>query len=197
MAEPLAPADLEELLFSYAAGTLDAAQRQRVEAMLAADPSLQQQLKWYESVSDAVVDSLPAPGRLPSAEHIAKRIRRKDISSTENTKSWFAWLAPVAAGLIVVQAVAIGVMMMDRREEQAYRSVSPGGQAAKSVVFVIAFNPDTPESKLRALLLKAGATIVEGPKQMGDYRVAVPANKAQYAKQLFEDSGIAEYVRTE
>lgn len=194
MAEPAHAPEIAELLFAYAAGALDEAERARVEAMLDARPALRDELRWYEAVCDGVIDRLPAPRALPSFEQFARRIRKKDNSIKAG---WMAWLRPVAAALIVVQAVAIGVLMNERREAQVYRSVAPTGAQGKAVVFVIAFNPDTPESKVRALLLKAGATIVDGPKQMGDYRVAVPANRAQYAKQLFEDSGIAEYVRTE
>jgi anti-sigma-K factor RskA len=195
MAEPSKSAETEELLFSYAAGTLDEPARAKVESMLAADPALRSQLEWYEAICDGVVDSLPPLGDLPSEERILARTRpRKDISGA-GTGFFSGWMKPAAAALIIAQAVAIGVLLNDRREEQGYRSVAPS--AGKAVVFVIAFNPDTPEAKVRTLLLKAGATIVDGPKQMGDYRVAVPANKAQYAKQLFEGSGITEYVRTE
>jgi anti-sigma factor RsiW len=188
------PSETGDLLFAYAAGALDGTARVRVEAMLDARPELRDELRWYEAVCDGMIDKLPAPRALPSFEQFAKRIRRKDPSSKGG---WLAWLKPVAAALLVMQAVAIGVLLNERREAEVYRSVAPVGGQGKQVVFVIAFNPETPESKVRALLLKAGATIVDGPKQMGDYRVAVPVNRAQYAKQLFEDSGITEYVRSE
>ena len=197
MAEPAQSADVAEMLFSYAAGTLDGPARARVEAMLAADPSLRAQLEWYEAVCDGVVDALPPLKNLPSAEQILARFSRKNNPIEKQSFITWVW-RPAAAMLIVAQAVAIGVLLSERGEEQGYRgyrSVAPS--QGKAVVFVIAFNPDTPESKVRALLIKAGATIVDGPKQMGDYRIAVPLNKAQYAKQLFEDSGIAEYVRAQ
>jgi len=62
---------------------------------------------------------------------------------------------------------------------------------------VIAFDPDTQEAKIRALLLQAGATIIDGPRQLGDYSVSVPANRAQFAQDLFERSGMVEYVRAD
>ena len=196
MAEPMDKAETSDLLFSYAAGALDLEARRRVETMLDADPKLRDELKWYESVCDGVIATLPEPRNLPSVEHIVQKIRRprKDISRTQGV---WAWLMPTAAALVIVQSVAIGYLLSERHDDQQlYRSLAnSAGNEGTPVVFVIAFNPDTPESKVRALLLKAGATIVDGPKQMGDYRVAVPVNRAQYAQQLFQDSGIAEYVR--
>jgi len=197
VAEPMDAMETSDLLFSYAAGTLDPAARQRVEAMLDADPRLRDELKWYEAVCDGVIESLPPLKALPKAEDVLKRTReQKQKRDIPSARGWWAWLMPTAAALIVVQSIAIGYLLGDRQEAQLYRSMAQtGGKEGKPVVFVIAFNPDTPESKVRALLLKAGATIVDGPKQLGDYRVSVPLNRAQYALQLFQDSGIAEYVR--
>ncbi|MBV8031118.1 MAG: hypothetical protein JO035_06385 [Betaproteobacteria bacterium] len=193
MADVLSREERGELLFSYAAGTLDDAARRGVEALLDADPGLRNELAWYEAVCDGVIESLPEPRALPSADDIVDRIGPKRAQAA--APFWRAWLAPAAGALIVVQAVAIGWLASERRETQLYRSAASSRGEAKAVVFVVAFQPETPEAKVRALLVKAGATIVDGPKQMGDYHVAVPANRAQYAQQLFQDSGITEYVR--
>jgi anti-sigma factor RsiW len=187
----------DDLLFAYAAGALDPAGRARVEAMLAADPRLRQRLAWYAAVCDGVTDALPPLANLPAADEIVARIR-----GGARKPGFFAWLAgpalrPVAAFaalLIVVQGAIIGMLAGERAEMQAVRSVA---LPAKTVVLVVAFDPDTPESEIRALLLKAGATIVDGPRQLGDYRIAVPANRAEFARQLFDESGIVEYVRVQ
>ena len=181
-------------LFSYAAGGLDAAGRARIEARLAAEPALRERLAWYEAVCDSFIDTLPPLGALPPVDSILRK--------SKTAPGFFAWLAgpglrpvtAIAAVLIVAQGVVIGWLARPQEETPTVRSVAP---AAKPVIFVVAFDPDTPEAKIRGLLLKAGATIVDGPRQLGDYRVSVPANRAQYAKQLFEESGIAEYVRLE
>jgi hypothetical protein len=135
---------------------------------------------------------------LPSADQIIDRVRGS--TRGKSAGGLLAWLAgpalrPAAAFavvLLVIQAAVIGTLLSERRDTQAVRSTGP---QSKAVVFIIAFDPDTPESQIRTLLLKAGATIIDGPRQLGDYRVSVPANRAEFAKQLFEESGIAEYVR--
>src|SRR3954469_5802318 len=98
MAEPMDAAEISDLLFAYAAGTLDPAARQRVESMLEADPRLRDELKWYEAVCDGVIDSLPPLKSLPSADAVLEKIRgpKKDLSST---RGWWAWLLPTAAAL--------------------------------------------------------------------------------------------------
>jgi anti-sigma-K factor RskA len=189
---------IEDELFSYAAGALDEPARSRVEALLDADPELRARLEWYEAVCDGVVQARPPLQGLPSADRIVARVRGS--ARGRSAGGFLAWLtgpalrpaAAFAAVVVVIQAAVIGTLLGDRSEAPAVRST---GQQAKAVVFVIAFDPDTPESEIRTLLLKAGATIIDGPRQLGDYRVSVPANRAEFARQLFEESGIAEYVR--
>ena len=198
------PEDVSDLLFAYAAGALDEDGRARVEKMLAADPRLRGELAWYEAICARVTETLPQLERLPSADDIVARIRDKRSRGAARAggEGFFAWLAgpalrplaAFAAVLIVAQGAVIAMLAGERAETQAVRSAAPAG---KSVLFVVAFDPDTPESEIRALLLKAGATIVDGPRQLGDYRISVPANRAEFAKQLFEESGITEYVRAQ
>jgi anti-sigma factor RsiW len=194
--------NLDDALFSYAVGTLDPATRARVEAALDADPALRQRLRWYEAVCEQVVDALPPLPSLPAADLIVAQARvARPAQRAAASTGFFAWLAGpalrpaafVAAALIVVQAAMIAGLLGER-ETEAVRALAPGDKAA---VFVIAFDPDTTEADIRSLLLKAGASIIDGPRQLGDYRVSVPANRAEYARSLFEESGIAEYVRAE
>jgi anti-sigma factor RsiW len=195
----MADAELEEQLFAYAAGTLDAAARARVEAALDADPELRRRLRWYEAVCDGMVRRLPEAPSLPSPDVIVAAARAARRNAPQG---FFAWLAgpalrpaaALAALLIVAQAAVITGMVGERAEQEPTRALAPG---EKAVVFVVAFDPAATEADIRALLLKAGGTIIDGPRQLGDYRISVPANRADYAKSLFEESGIAEYVRAE
>jgi len=202
----------EDRLFAYAAGELDEPSRTEVEAMLAADPALRKRLAWYEAVCDGAIESLPEMENLPSAAEVLARVRAASRRGGQQAgkrglgdrgAGFFAWLAgpglrpatAFAAVLFFAQATVIAILATERAETPLVRSIGTG--MSKPAHFVIAFDPAAPESKIRALLLEAGATIVAGPMQLGDYRVSVPANRAQFAQDLFEHSTIVEYLRAE
>jgi hypothetical protein len=197
MPERTEPGSIDERLFAYAAGELDLAARARVEALLEVEPPLRARLAWYEAVCDGVVHTLPALDALPAADEIIKSIRGRTAR-----RGFFAWLAgpalkPAAALvtlLVVVQGAVIAMLALERADTAAVRSAAPGAQIA---FLVVGFDPQASEAAVRALLLQAGATIVDGPKQLGEYRLAVSANRAQFARSLLEQSKIVEYVRPE
>jgi anti-sigma factor RsiW len=197
---------MDEALFAYAAGSLNAEGRRRVELLIESDPAAAAKLAWYSAVCDGLVETLPALEDLPSAGTVSARIQdvQERIATGKPSRGLarlFAWLAgpalrpaaAFAAVLIVLQGAIIGMLATDRDRAQT-RAIAP---APQSVVFVVAFDPGATEAGIRGLLLEAGATIVGGPRQLGDYRVAVPANRAQFAKSVLEQSRIVEYVRPE
>jgi anti-sigma factor RsiW len=197
MPERTEPDSIDEQLFAYAAGELELAARARVEALLKIEPALRARLTWYEAVCDGVVLTLPALDALPAADEIIKSIRGRTAR-----RGFFAWLlgpAPRPAAalvtlLIVVQGAVIAMLALERADTTAVRSAASGAQ---TVFLVVAFDPQASEAAIRALLLQAGATIVDGPKQLGEYRLALSANRAQFARSLLEQSKIVEYVRPE
>jgi hypothetical protein len=190
-------AELDEQLFAYAAGELDAAERARIAALVASDARLRARLAWYEAVCDGVVRTLAPLDDLPSADEVLARYRGE-----RRGRGFFAWLAGpalrpalgVAALLIVTQAALIALLALERPQEEPVRSAGPG---VPNAVLVVAFDPQASEGAIRALLLQAGARIVDGPQQLGEYRLAVPANRAQFAESLLAQSKIVEYVRPE
>lgn len=186
-----------EQIFAYAAGELDSTARARVEALLEAEPALRARLAWYEAVCEGVVQTLPSLDALPTADQIIERVRGGTAR-----RGLFAWLAgpaikPAAALMaliIVAQGAMIALLALERADTSPVRSAAP---AARTAFLVVAFDPEASEAAIRALLLQAGATIVEGPKQLGEYRLAVDANRAQFARSLLEQSKVVEYVRPE
>lgn len=197
MPEQIDPGTLDDELFAYAAGGLDAAARERVEALLKAEPAMRAKLAWYEAVCDGVVHAQPALDRLPSADEVVERIRGRAAK-----RGFFDWLAgpalkpaaALAALLVIAQGAVITMLAVERGDAARTRTAA----AAPGTVFlVVAFDPQASEAAIRALLLQAGATIVAGPKQLGEYRLAVGANRAQFARSLLEQSKIVEYVRPE
>jgi hypothetical protein len=66
----------------------------------------------------------------------------------------------------------------------AGRGVPPGLAGSAGVdVLKVNFKDETPEHELRLLLISAGATIIQGPGQLGDYVLSVPAERAAAARQ--------------
>lgn len=57
------------------------------------------------------------------------------------------------------------------------------------------FRDRVSERDMRLLLIRAGAVIVGGPGQLGDYIVAVPASELARARQAFQDSHLTEAVQ--
>lgn len=190
MPERTEPGSIDEQLFAYATGELEPAVRARVEALLETEPALRARLAWYEAVCDGVVHTLPALDALPATEEIIERIRGRTAR-----RGFFAWLAgpalrPAAALvtlLVIVQGAVITMLALERADTAATRSAAP---TAQTVFLVVAFDPRASEAAIRALLLEAGATIVDGPKQLGEYRLAVSANRAQFARSLLEQSKV-------
>jgi anti-sigma factor RsiW len=197
MPERTEPGSIDEQLFAYATGELELAARARVEALLKTEPALRARLAWYEAVCDSVVHTLPALDALPATDEIIKSIR-----GCAARRGFFAWLAGPAlkpatalvALLVVAQGAVVGMLALERTDTAAVRSAAP---PARTLFLVVAFDPQAREEAIRALLLQAGATIVEGPKQLGEYRLAVSANRAHFARSVLEQSKIVEYVRPE
>jgi len=195
MADPVERQAIDDELFAYATGALDPARRARVAALIESDAAMRARFAWYEAVCDGVVASLPALENLPSADDIVGRIRGR-----AQRRGFFGWLAgpglkpasTLAALLIIVQAAVISLLALERSETPAVRSGAP---ALGTIILVVAFDPEATESAIRALLLQAGATIIGGPKQLGEYRLAVPANRVEFATSLLMQSNIVEYVR--
>lgn len=125
------------------------------------------------------------------------------------------WMpAPALSGLCaVLVAVVAGQALYGglATNETAYsdvRSVAPGpnggaldGNAlarasglTNSRFVQLNFKEGVSERDMRLLLVRAGAVIVAGPGQLGDYTVAVPGNELSQALDAFKESLLTESV---
>jgi hypothetical protein len=77
-----------------------------------------------------------------------------------------------------------------------YSSVrSPqGATQADAVLLRVAVKPDAPEREWRTLVIAAGATIVGGPSQLGDYWLAGPQGERVRAIESLRTSAWVESV---
>jgi hypothetical protein len=77
-----------------------------------------------------------------------------------------------AAALILAQGAAI-LALLPRASGPGYQTASQGAVAAEGAEFLIAFAPDAKLAEIGAWLIAHHASIVDGPRGGGVYRVRV------------------------
>jgi len=179
-----APDAVEALLPWYAAGTLSAEDRRRVEAALVERPELAASLSAVEEDRAAAIalnERLGAPRREALARVLA-------VADGEPRRAWlacrlaavaaslgfgaapgrWAWAAAAAAVVIVVESLAI-VSLLPARPGAPYQMASaPAPKGGAEVL--IAFAPEARIDEISAFLKERGGSIEEGPRG-GMYRV--------------------------
>lgn len=195
---PIEPSErraVSELLPWYAAGTLPSAEAARVEAALAADPTLRDELEIVREDQDATLALAEASPR-PSARVLDALMRKVEAEPAKaahvvaRARASFAdWLgeklamlsprtlayaAGAAALALVVQAGIIGSAFMGSAPEYqtaSYRTAR--GPVSDGTFVLVGFNPEATAGDMARLLDQVGGTIVEGPRPGGFYRVRV------------------------
>lgn len=182
--------DIETLLPWYATGKLGAAERARVDRYLAAHPDAATQLAGLRDELDAFVidneaESGPAGGALARLMESAGAEPRRwpgwFEASAGAVGRWIEMLSPgqlglaaMAAALVVVlQAAAIGGLLLDRPDGVTYETASGPRDAAPATgtFALVSFVPGASATAITDLLLASGAAIADGPKPGGLYRV--------------------------
>ena len=160
--------EIEELLPFYLNGSLTGDEHSRVEAALAGNEGLRQQLEFLRAISGAVRSDDPAfaaPGDLGLAR-LRREIGRQPGRSTLRS------VAALAAAFVL----GVGVMALwpslDRAPEDATYEQA-GGPVAKGAL-IVAFRPGATAEQISTLLLSVDGVIVDGPSAIGLYRVDLP-----------------------
>jgi anti-sigma factor RsiW len=189
-----AEADREEvagLLVFLANGTLDAAERERVEAAVAADPDLQAELAVLRQIRERMQDEpLPqSPGEFGHAR-LMRDIAREPKPSGSN-RLWQG-VAAAALALLVVQTVLM-------QTGNDVRLAGGGVEAQDGPVLTVAFSGTATEADIRALLIDLDLTIVSGPSALGLYRLAAKDEAARAAAlaRLAAATGVVESAEAE
>lgn len=186
------PGRIEALLPWYAAGTLSPEERSEVEAALASDPMLRAQLERVEEERRETIASAEAMP-LPSSR-MADRLFAEIARSTPAPKpSWSdrvfgpvgAWLATLsgpqlglgaaaaALALLVVGGV-VGNEIATRGVTEGYQTASGEGAVNPTGAFLlVAFEPAAKAADIETLITALGATIVDGPRAGGLYRLRI------------------------
>ena len=179
--------EVEMLLPWYVTGRLDTADLAKVEAYLAAHPEVARQLDLARAERDETVAANQALG-LPSAAATARlmeslpaarpgwaamRALRGGLRQVGDllaapTANGLRWAALAAAVLIAVQGVAIVSLLNERAG--TYQTAS-GGQGGEGIALLVTFADDAKATAISQLLTDLDASIVDGPKAGGVYKI--------------------------
>lgn len=119
----------------------------------------------------------------------------------ERLSNWFAELFArpayaLAAALIVGQSAVIGYMMSrDALEGPEHSTVRGGAPATIVPALEVRFRQSATEQELRTLLSQAGARIVDGPDQLGDYVVVPRAATLDELRDALKQSDLVTSLR--
>jgi len=179
--------EIEMLLPWYVTGRLDAADLAKVEAYLAAHPEMAGQLVLAQAERDETVGAnealgVPSPAAterllasLPAGRPgwAALRAVRSGLQQIGDllaapTANAVRWTALAAAVLIAVQGVTIVSLLHERAG--TYQTAS-GGPAGEGIAVLVTFADDAKATAISQLLSDLDASIVDGPKAGGVYKI--------------------------
>lgn len=197
--EALERQEIESLLPWHAAGTLSRRDTQRVEAALASDRELARQ---YELVREELAETILLNETLgaPSARAREKLFAVIDAESARTRKTSFsfdfgsriaeyfsgfstrtlAWSGAAAVLAIVIQAGLLATVFINERAEQrSYQTVSLEQRTGvtEGAFAVVRFDPQASVAAITNFLDAHKATVVDGPKPGGLYRIRIAATK--------------------
>jgi hypothetical protein len=219
MSEKLSERDeIEALLPWYVTGRLDARDRARVERYVREHPEVEAHLALAREESDATVasnQSIPLPGaqtldRLRAS--IAAAPRRRSLGAAfgelaNRLGDWIAGLAPpqlalaaaVAALLVMLQAAAIGALVLERAGAPTYQTAGGEETTGESFELLVGFADTATIGEIAQLLKRLDAVVVDGPRA-GLYRLRLPDTGEEGRKaavEALQQSGIVTAVLPE
>lgn len=205
-----------DLLPSFVNGTANAAVQAQVKHTLAGSSEARAALAWHEALAEKVigdVESVRADigwAQLQSKVRVTQRARQpvKAISIWSRIESYLPhrWLSAPALGGVCAALLAVvvgqGLLLTRSDAERDYSEVRGMQSADTGTLAAVAaskyvkvnFKDKITERDMRFMLVRAGATIVSGPGQLGDYVVAVPSAELDLSMKQFKDSLLTESV---
>lgn len=198
---------MRHMLPEYVQGRLTEAERGQLEVLLAKDPALRAELDWIRSLAQEVKATAAAPPAGNRAwERLQSRIaaekeqagnqsnviplRPKGREATAAGRKWQVLLA-VAATVLVVQGVTIGVLMQDQPTRHGPLAPLSGQPTVmQGRVLQVVFTPQATESQIRAALQAVQGQLVGGPGGLGIYQVVVPMEFPQPLETLQKATGV-------
>ncbi|MEZ5713866.1 MAG: hypothetical protein R3D85_01075 [Paracoccaceae bacterium] len=156
--------EISALLPFLANGTLEGDEKAQVEAALAEDTVLRDELRALRAIRATMQDEAEfTPGEMGLAR-LMRGVEAETAVAAAPRRTWI-WQAAAA----VLLAVAVGQAAL------TWRAPAPGGYelaGAGEAALSVAVAPGVSEEAFRALLLDAGVAIVGGPSALGLYDLA-------------------------
>lgn len=185
-------AALEELLPFYANGRISAADRAKVERALAGDPELAMRLEIIrEEMAETALlnESLGAPSpraldRLMAQIEAEPRQAPLLMRARGGFLSWLgsllaaqpprrlAYASAAALALIAIQGAALTGLALRGGGAGFQTASAPGTQASERYV-LLSFKPEAKAGDLAAFFKRYGASVVDGPRANGTFKVRV------------------------
>lgn len=164
--------EAEALLPFLANGTLEGSDRQQVEAAVAADPELRNELGVLRTIRDTMQnEKVITPGDIGLARLLrdVDAVDRAPVAANSPQAPSRFW--QIAAVLLL--AVVLGQTLLIGRDVPL--NTAPTGSGGYTLagdsapIFTVAFRAGTTEEDMRNLLLDAGVEVTSGPSALGLY----------------------------
>jgi hypothetical protein len=210
--------EIEGLLPWYATGALDPREARRVEAALENDPDL---ARAYALVREELAETIGLNESLgaPSARAMSRLFERIEAEAPRpaQARSWtarlqdwmserlvglaprtLAWTAVAAAAVIAVQAGFLAHVAVTERG--AFETASgPPARAGGGSFLLIGFADQAAAADIASFLQSQRATIVDGPRAGGLYRIRLetavsPEELQRIASAMRQQSSVVRFV---
>jgi len=167
---------MEAQLPLYVNGQLDAEERRRIEAALAEDPALADEVEFLQALKETLQQQ---PGEAPPVELGLARLKRdiqREATEVPSTRTqprrYWKPLALAACLLLVVQT---GFQLTPEPTDSDWAPLS-GESTLEAPRLHIAFQDTATAEQIRESLGSRQARIVDGPGPLGLYTVQLPAD---------------------
>lgn len=169
----------DETLLDYVRGDLAEADARVVEAQAEADPDLAAEIALMRAMRGTLQAETDAPG--PGALGWARLNRRLDAEMAEMPQvrrraPILQLVGSAAAAVLVWQVVAVPLLSPPGPAPEGFGLAT---EATDGSLLRVAFAPEAPEAAIRALLLEAGARVIDGPSAIGLWTLSFTTDEAR------------------
>ncbi len=191
----------EPLLPWYLNGTLQPEEARDMRAHAATCVTCRSALRDLEEIQDAV-EQTPIPGFDVESGVRALRMAVEGPEASRQRADPSRW-APLAAAATMLLALGAAWLLAPQRpaleepsHEPTFRTLSdaPAQTPPGERVAHILFSEQTTEAEIRRLLTDAEAQIIDGPDDLGLYRLKLPSETAEAAIERLEASDRVRFV---